>query len=59
LYLDLLGHFPAGVYPLALECAEDAIEDAFFDPEPAFQGLNHLPMVGRDPGRCFIIISFV
>ena len=44
LYLDLLGHFPAGVDPVALECAEDAIEAAFLDPEPVFQGLNHLPM---------------
>ena len=44
LYLDLLGHFPAGVYPVALESAEDAIEAALFDPEPAFQSLSHLPM---------------
>ena len=44
LYLDLLGHFPAGVDPVALETAEDAIEAALFHPEPAFQGLIHLPM---------------
>ena len=44
LYLDLLGHFSAGVDPVALESAEDAIEAALFNPEPAFQGLNHLPM---------------
>jgi hypothetical protein len=44
LYLDLLGHFPAGVDPVALESAEDAVEAALFDPEPVFQSLNHLPM---------------
>ena len=44
MYLDLLGNFPAGVDPVAFECAEYAIEAALFDPEPAFQGLNHLPM---------------
>ena len=44
MYLDLLGHFPAGVDPVALESAEDAIEAALFNPEPAFQSLNHLPM---------------
>ena len=44
MYLDLLGHFSAGEDPVALESAEDAIEAALFDSEPAFQGLNHLPM---------------
>jgi hypothetical protein len=29
---------------VALESIEDAIEAALFDPEPAFQCLNHLPM---------------
>ena len=29
---------------MALESAEDAIEAALFDPEPALKGLNHLPM---------------
>jgi hypothetical protein len=47
LYLDLLGNFSAGVDPMALECAEDAIEAALFDSEPVFQGLNHLPMSMR------------
>jgi len=42
LYLDLLGHFHAGVDPVTLECPEDAIEAALFDPEPAFQSLDHL-----------------
>lgn len=42
LNLDLLGHFPAGVDPVTLECAEDAFGAAFIDPEPVFQGLNHL-----------------
>jgi hypothetical protein len=44
LYLNLLIHFSAGVDPVALKSAEDAIEAALFDPEPAFQGLNHIPM---------------
>lgn len=44
LYLDLLGHFPAGIDPVALERAEYCIEAVFFDPEPIFQGLDHLPM---------------
>ena len=47
LYLDLLGNFAAGVDPVALESAEDAIEAALLDPEPALQGLNHLPMCMR------------
>ena len=38
--LDLLGNFPAGVDPVALESAEDAIEAALIDPEPAFQSLT-------------------
>jgi len=29
--LDLLGYFPAGIDPVALESAEDAIEAALFD----------------------------
>jgi hypothetical protein len=29
---------------VALESAEDAIKGALFNPEPAFQGLNHFPM---------------
>jgi hypothetical protein len=29
---------------VALDGAEDAIEAALLDPEPAFQGLSHLPM---------------
>ena len=44
LYLDLLGHFPAGVDPVALESAKDAIETALFNPEQVFESLNHLPM---------------
>ena len=51
LYLDLLGHFFAGVDPVALESAEDAIEAALFNSEPVFQGLNHLPM-GMRSLRC-------
>jgi hypothetical protein len=31
LYLDLLGHFPAGVDPVSLESTEDAIEAALFN----------------------------
>jgi hypothetical protein len=44
LYLDLFGHFPVGVDPVALESPEDAIEAALLYPEPVFQSLNHLPM---------------
>jgi len=40
----LIGHFPAGIDPVALESTEDAIEAALLDPEPALQCLNHLPM---------------
>ena len=34
LYLDLLCYFSAGIDPVTLESAEDAIEAALFDPEP-------------------------
>ena len=42
--LDLIGHFPAGIDPVALESAEYCIEAALFNPEPVFQSLNHLPI---------------
>ena len=44
--LDLLGHFAAGIDPVALEGAEDGSEAAFLCLEAALQGLDHLP-VGR------------
>ena len=44
LYLDLLGHFPVGIDPVALKRAEDAIEAALFNSEPTFQSLDHLPI---------------
>jgi hypothetical protein len=47
LYLDPLGHFSAGIDPVALESAEDGIEATLFDPEPASQVLNHLPICMR------------
>jgi hypothetical protein len=47
LYLDLLGHFSVGIDPVAFECAKDGIEAALFHPEPAFQALDHIPMVMR------------
>jgi len=34
--LYFLGHFSAGEDPMALESAENAIEAALIDPEPAF-----------------------
>jgi hypothetical protein len=47
LNIDLLGHFSAGIDPVALESAEDAIEAARFYPEPVLQSLNNLPMGTR------------
>jgi hypothetical protein len=41
---DLLGHSSAGIDAIALEGAEDGIEDALFDLISAFQPFNHLPM---------------
>jgi hypothetical protein len=42
--LDLLGHFAAGVDPVALQGAEDGPEAAFLCFEAALQGLDHLAM---------------
>jgi hypothetical protein len=43
LYFDLLGHFSAGIDPVAIESSEDAIEAALFNLVPARQTLDHLP----------------
>jgi len=44
LLFDLIGHFSAGIDPVALECDGDGIEVALLDSELASKSLNHLPV---------------
>ena len=45
--LDLLGHFAAGIDPVALQCTENGLEAAFLCLEAALQGLYHFSMFRR------------
>jgi hypothetical protein len=47
LQLDLLGHIPASLDPVALELSEDGPEAAFFDPVAALQDFKHVDVSMR------------